>query len=240
MTNARLKRHLLALLLLPFFLTACIEGVNGPVVVEAGASVSDASTVNGSVHLEEGARANEASTVNGSIRLDEGARAGEVETVNGSVTLAQNAIAGSIETVNGEVTLGEGAAVSGDVAAVNGALHLAKGSVVNGALSNVNGDMELVSAKVGQGISTVDGDIAIRGDSVIDGGILVEKPDDGGIDLFGSDAVPRIVIGPGATVNGPLTFERPVELYISDRAEVSGTITGAQAIAFSGSTPPAS
>jgi len=41
-------------------------------------------------------------------------------------------------------------------------------------------------------------------------------------------------------VNGPLTFERPVKLYINDQAHVAGTITGATAVKFSGATPPAS
>jgi len=77
---------------------------------------------------------------------------------------------------------------------------------------------------------------------VVDGGIKVKKPNDNG--LFGihfsSDNIPRITIGAGATVNGPLTFERPVKLYISDQAHVAGPITGAEAVKFSGAAPPAS
>jgi len=49
--------------------------------------------------------------------------------------------------------------------------------------------------------------------------------------------VPRIVIGPGATVQGDLRFERTVQLYVSDKATI-GTVTGATAIAFSGDAPP--
>ena len=47
----------------------------------------------------------------------------------------------------------------------------------------------------------------------------------------------NIVIGPGATVNGELRFEREVNLYVSNRASV-GSVTGATAIPFSGDLPP--
>jgi hypothetical protein len=82
----------------------------------------------------------------------------------------------------------------------------------------------------------------ITGNAVVDGGIKVKKPEDNGVFgiHFGNDNIPRIVIGPGATVNGPLTFERQVQLYISDQAHVSGPITGAQAVKYSGATPPSS
>lgn len=56
---------------------------------------------------------------------------------------------------------------------------------------------------------------------------------------LGSDHVPRIVIGPGATVSGTLRFERPVKLYLSDSADV-GTIVGTTPIRFSGNEPPKS
>jgi len=97
-------------------------------------------------------------------------------------------------------------------------------------------------AHIGQGITTVNGDIDITGNAVVDGGIKVKKPSDNGVlgIHFGTDDIPRIVIGAGATVNGPLTFERPVKLYISDRAHVAGPITGAEAVKFSGNAPPAS
>jgi hypothetical protein len=49
--------------------------------------------------------------------------------------------------------------------------------------------------------------------------------------------VPRIVIGPGATIEGELRFERVVQLYVSDRATI-GPVVGATAIRFSGDAPP--
>jgi len=224
MQHARLCTYAITLLLLPLAIAACVNGVNGSVDVPAGSTVSDASTVNGSVSLEANAKADRATTVNGSIHLAGGAQAGSAKTVNGGITLAN------------------GARVSGNATTVNGALDLAAGSAVNGALTNVNGRIEIDGAHVGHGIVTVNGKIHITGNAVVDGGIKVEKSNGNG--FFGihfgssSNHMPRIVIDAGASVNGPLTFERPVNLYVSDQAKVAGPISGATAVKFSGDTPP--
>jgi hypothetical protein len=49
--------------------------------------------------------------------------------------------------------------------------------------------------------------------------------------------VPRVVIGPGSVVTGTLRFERPVKLYVSERATI-GNVVGATAVKFSGEHPP--
>ena len=228
MRHPRLCTYAIALLVLPLALAACVNGVNGSVDVPTGSSVTDASTVNGSVHLETRAKADTATSVNGSIDLAGGAQAG---TAN---------------TVNGDITLGKDAKVSGDASTVNGALSLAAGSAVDGALSNVNGRIEIDDAHIGHGIATVNGDIHIAGNAVVDGGITVGKANGSGkgnsffgfhFDINGH-RVPRIVIDAGATVNGPLTFERTVKLFISDQAKVAGPIHGANAMKFAGATPP--
>ncbi|MGH8110773.1 MAG: hypothetical protein ACREPL_02365 [Rhodanobacteraceae bacterium] len=193
------------------------------------------------MRVEANAKADQASTVNGSIHLAEGAQVGDASTVNGGVKLGERAHAKSISTVNGDVTLAKGATVSGDVSAVNGAFNLAPGSAVDGSLSNVSSRISVDGAHVGAGIATVAGDIEVTGDAVVDGGIKVRKPNGkGSINLFGGNHVPVITIGAGATVNGPLTFEREVTLYVSDDAHVAGPITGATAVKFSGNEPPAS
>lgn len=230
MRHARHCTYVIALLVLPLALAACVKGVNGSVDVPAGTTVSAATTVNGSVNLGANAKADKATTVNGSIHLADGAQAGAAHTVNGDITLESRA------------------KVSGNAATVNGALKLAPGSVVNGALTNVNDSIEIDGAHVGHGIDTVNGDIHITGNAVVDGGIKVDKAGDNGSgNTFfgihfgnGSKHVPRIVIDAGATVNGPLIFERPVKLYISDRAKVPGPISGATAVTFTGAAPPAS
>ena len=191
--------------------------------------------INGSIDVPAGKPPGAVATVNGSIHIDDDAAITSASTVNGGVKLGNRATASSLATVNGSVTLGRGAHVSGDVSSVNGALKLADGADITGALSNVNGEIALTGAHVGGGIKTVNGGMNIGGASRVEGGILVEKSTDGLMQIFHD--VPRIVIGPGATVQGDLRFERTVKLFVSDKATV-GTVTGTAPISFTGDAPP--
>ena len=191
--------------------------------------------INGSVDVAAGQAAEDATTVNGAIRLAEGATAKQASTVNGSITLGDHATADSAQTVNGSITLGENARISGSVTAVNGSITLHKGAEVAGKLENVNGRFTLEAAHVGGGIKTIGGSIDIGADSHVEGGISVEKTS--GFSISFSNNVPVIIIGPGATVQGPLKFEREVKLYVSDRATI-GEVTGATPVKFSGDKAP--
>ena len=211
-----------------------VSKVNGSVRVEAGQSAGDVSTVNGSVTIEEGATAEDVSTVNGSISIEGNATVQSIESVNGGISLGSGSKASRMETVNGTLRLAERAQVSGDVSAVNGSAKLAKGANIQGELSNVNGKMHIDAAHVGGGLKTVNGDIEVGPDSRIEGGILVEKPN---LNWFNRNRrVPRIVIGPGAVVEGRLRFEHEVQLLVSDRAKI-GAVEGAKAVTFSGDAP---
>ena len=194
-----------------------IDKVNGAVRVEAGQQAGDVSSVNGSVHVGERATVQKASTVNGSVELGERAQAAEVETVNGSATL------------------GAGAKVSGEVSTTNGAIRLGKGADVAGKVGNVNGRINLEGAHIGHGIETVNGSIYVGADSRIEGGILVDKPNNGWF-RWGSERKPVIVIGPHAVVQGTLEFRREVVLKVSDSAQI-GPVKGATVEKFSGATP---
>ncbi len=103
-------------------------------------------------------------------------------------------------------------------------------------MTNVSGKIALNGAHVAGGIVTVNADISVLGNSRVEGGITVKKPS--GLFFHVSDAVPQIIIGPGAIVQGNLRFEHKVALYVSDHATV-GPVIGATAIPFSGPTPPA-
>jgi len=193
----------------------------------------DSNRVNGSIHVSAGKPPVDVSTVNGSIHIDDNGTVASATTVNGGVRLGAHASATSVKTVNGSITLGAGAHVSGRVASVNGELTLADGAEVSGSLGNVNGKIDLTGAHVAGGIKTVDGNISIMGPSHVEGGILVERSS--GF-VFNSED-PLIIIGPGATVQGELRFERKVRLFVSDRATI-GTVTGATAVPFTGDNPP--
>jgi len=201
-----------------------------------GSSDGDESNkINGSIHVPAGKPPGAVATVNGSIHVDDNAAVTSATTVNGSVHLGDHATAASLNSVNGSIVLGTGAHVSGSASSVNGELALEDGAEILGSLSNVNGKISVTAAHVGGGIKTVNASMSITGASHVEGGILVEKPSSELLRLVRD--VPRIVIGPGATVQGELRFERTVQLFVSDKATI-GTVTGATPIPFSGETPP--
>jgi DUF4097 and DUF4098 domain-containing protein YvlB len=204
--------------------------INGSVTAGEGG----AQTVNGSIRVPDGEHTKTVTTVNGSIHISPNAVVEDAHTVNGSVAVGEHAGADSVETVNGGISLDPGAHVTRSVSTVNGALHLMDAEV-GGRLSNVNGTIDLKAAHVGGGIHTINGDIDVGSNSRVEGGILVEKP---APSLFNwGNRTPRVVIGPGAVVQGELRFERQVQLYVSDKATI-GTVTGASPIRFTGDRPP--
>jgi DUF4097 and DUF4098 domain-containing protein YvlB len=204
-------------------LSACGDSMGG----------DSANKVNGTVHIAAGKEAASAHTVNGSIHIDDNATVTSAGTVNGNVTLGAHATATSLSTVNGSVALADGAHATAGVESVNGDLSLNDGADVAGGVSNVNGKIKVTAAHVAGGIHTVSGNITIMGASHVEGGILVKKPSG---NLFASED-PTVVIGPGATVQGELRFERKVRLFVSDKATI-GTVTGATPVSFTGDTPP--
>ncbi|MDE2304704.1 MAG: hypothetical protein KGL34_04035 [Gammaproteobacteria bacterium] len=201
-----------------------------------GAGDSAASRINGSIHVSATAPAGSIATINGSIETDDGAVLAAARTVNGGITLGRNARAESLTTVNGPVRLAAGARVSGAVTVVKGRITLAAGAVVSGPVTNVSGAIELDSAEVSGRITTVDGDITVLGHSHVGGGLEVDRPN--GWFFHVSDAIPRIVIGPGAVVDGPLRFLHKVALFVSTQARI-GPVSGATPVPFTGEAPPA-
>ena len=209
--------------------------VLGTAAFAAGNDELDIDKVNGSIHVPDNATAGKLSTVNGGIRIGAGAHAKSAETVNGGIDVGGNATVDSLETVNGGLRVSAKVKVAKTVETVNGSITLDDGVDVAGKLSNVNGSIRLDNAHVGGGIETVSGDIEVGANSRVEGGILVEA--DHSWFRVGSSRLPRIVIGPHASVQGTLTFKRDVELYVSDSATI-GAVQGAKPVKFSGDTPP--
>jgi DUF4097 and DUF4098 domain-containing protein YvlB len=226
------KQLILPLLIIVAVATAgCGEGVNGDVT----ATESGASTVNGSITVPANLHSGKLDTVNGSIHIDDNAIVTTASTVNGSINLGAHATADSLSTVNGGITVNDGARVTHGLDTVNGGMQVKNGAEVGGRVRNVNGHIVLTGAQVGGGLQTVDGDIDVASGSHVEGGILVEKMS--GFNLSLTNRIPRVVIGPGSVVQGDLRFDRPVHLYVSDKATV-GAITGATPTPFSGDKPP--
>jgi hypothetical protein len=193
--------------------------------------------INGSIHVAAGAPGGEVSTVNGSIHADDNAQFSGGHTVNGNISLGDHATATSLTTVNGGISLGAGAHVSETVTTVNGTLALRPGAQVGGRLANVNGTIILADATVGGGITTVNGNIDIGANSHVQGGIIVHKPSTGFFHWWSDSDKPRVVVGPGAVIEGTMKFDRAVRLYVSDTATI-GQVTGATPGKFSGDHPP--
>lgn len=196
-----------------------IDKVNGRIVAEAGQRYGDLTTVNGSIELAAGARARDVETVNGSIRSGDGVATDDVSTVNGSIRLGDRAqVGGSVETVNGGIFIGRGGDIRGDV-------------------SSINGGIGLVDTDLGGSIRTVNGDITVGAGSHLRGGIKVAKPVTGWVPRVGKRAIPRVVIGPGAVVEGALVFEREVKLHVHASAR-TGAVQGATAQRYSTPVAP--
>lgn len=202
---------------LPAFAVEDISKVNGSVETTAGGSYGDLETVNGAVQVAENVQAQDASTVNGSIQVGSGARLQSLETVNGAIRLGRNVqVAGSIETVNGSVFVDQGGTIGGGIETVNGAIGL-------------------VRSEVTRGLETVNGDITVGIGSHVRGGITVERSH--GWFQGAPKRRPRVVIGPGAVVDGPLEFRRDVSLYVHKTAR-TGPVTGAEPVVFETETAP--
>lgn len=197
------------------------------------AVADDLMHVNGNVSVADGQHAGNVASVNGSVNVGANAVIGSAHTVNGAIRLGHDSQAGSAETVNGGIHIGQHSSVKGEVRAVNGELDLENGAIVDGSLVNVNGSIHLSGAHVGGRIKTVSGDIELGAGTEVDGDLIVERTSN----LQIITHMPRIVIGPGSVVKGVLHFERPVKLYVSDRAQI-GTIEGATPLRFSGDAPP--
>ena len=200
------------------FVTRCILttafAFAAVVLGDAAHATGDISKVNGSVKVEAGQQAGDVDTVNGSVTVGAHARAGRIETVNGSVKIEDTAVVISAATVNGSITVGAGAQVSESIEAVNGSLTLRKDARVAGGLENVNGAMLLEGARVDGGIDTVNGDIRLATGTILKGGIHVNEHKSSW--WRGKDSRnPRITVEQGATVEGPLHFEREVDLYVA-------------------------
>lgn len=205
--------------------------------VSVHASENEISKVNGSITVDAGEQYGDLDTVNGSIHIGSKARVGKAETVNGGIDAGADAQTGGLETVNGSIRLDDRVTTRGGVSTVNGSIFVNHHGNIGGDVETVNGGIGLVNTDVDGGIETVTGDVTVGIGSHVHGGLHYTKPSHSFIH-FGKPRVPRVIIGPNAQVDGPLTFEREVVLYVHATAK-TGAITGAKAIRFDTPTPPA-
>lgn len=194
----------------------------------------DISLVNGLIDIGADCRVDgEVGNVNGVIQVGNNSRVRDIDNVNGRISLGNGVeVDGDISSVNGRVDLGADARVSGDVESVNGLISAASGVVIGGQVSSVNGPIEMHGARAA-GLATNNSRIRLDAGTVIAGELTVRKSQ--GFN-FSASSPPKVVIGRNVTVEGPLNFEREVELYVHESASV-GEISGAQAVTYSGDEP---
>jgi DUF4097 and DUF4098 domain-containing protein YvlB len=194
----------------------------------------DVSVVNGSIDIGSNCTVSgEIATVNGSVEVGSDSVVGEISAVNGSIRIGEKvSVTGAIENVNGRVQLGAGSEVAGPISTVNGSIRLDRGGAAEGTVSTVNGAIRLSGAEVG-GVGTANGDIEVLDGSRVRGRIKVSKSQ--GVSFGDSDPV-RVVIGADSVVEGPLVFEREVELFVHESAEI-GDVEGAEPVIYSGDAP---
>ncbi len=240
--QSRLRSTLLAIALsLAVSGVALAEGsrneskVLGSITAEAGQTYGSLDSVNGGIAIRSGATVRSAETVNGGISIADGASVGNAETVNGGIRIGGKVKLGSAETVNGGISVEEDSEVSGGLETVNGAIRIGARSVVAGNAETVNGGLRLDGGTVKGRLLTVNGDVVL-GRGAKAGGIEVEEPNRGWFN-WGAEKMPRIVIGPEATVSGPMIFKREVSLFVHTSATI-GEVTGATPVRYEGETPP--
>lgn len=233
-----MNRSLLYVALFALSGAAALPGIAAARDVAGQTRGPDIDKVNSSITAEAGQVYGDLSTVNGSIKIDANARLKDAETVNGSIRAQDGIQARSLSTVNGSINVGERARIDGGIETVNGGVFVDRGSEVKRSIETVNGAIGIVDTDLGGGIETVNGDITVGMGSHVKGGVKVEKPNNnwGGFRM-GKQKIPRIVVGPYAVVDGPLVFEREVKLYVHSSARI-GTLRGATAVRFDGTTPP--
>lgn len=190
--------------------------INGDISIGSGAVVDgDMSTINGDVHAATGAHVGKLTTVNGDISVDHDAQTGELTNVNGGIRLGQHATAnGNVTSVNGDIQTGNGVHIQGDV-------------------TDVNGNIALCAVQAGGDLRFVNGTVLVKTGSAIKGSVIAKKPK-----FSSSDELhePVMIIGPHAIVDGPITFERPGKLYVSDSAVIHA-VDGVTPEKFSGTAP---
>lgn len=177
-------------------------------------------------------------SVDGGVHLAARAEAGKIRSVHGGVTLGEGATAKTIDTVDGPVALERGATCRHDLSAVDRRVSLAPGGHVGGNVRTLVAGLDGHDAEIAGAIHTVSGKILLHGTTHVGKGICLDKPrpsTDAQDEVW--KRLPRVVIGPGVVVDGPIVAARGGTLWVSRQARI-GAVEGIRTQWFDGATPP--
>lgn len=232
MRTSRALLYLALLVATPALAQQGISTISDDVQTQAGQAYGSLASVSGDIHVAAKAHAGSVHAVSGQINIDDGAQVGDIATTSGDIQVGNNVGTGAVKNVSGNIALGHDVVVDGGVTTVSGAIFVAHDSRIGGNIAAVSGDIGLVRTEVRGDITFVASNVTVGIGSHVTGRVHLKKP------TFGkTDQPPRVVIGPGAVVDGPLVFELPVTLYVHSTAR-TGPISGATPIAFSTPSSP--
>lgn len=232
-----MKKILVLILASTFSLSAC-GGFLGSknIADDTQAPNKDYDTVNGSIKVGHHANVGDLSTVNGSVKVAADSTVGDADTVNGSVVFAENVTAKSAETVNGSVKLGANCNISENVETVNGSVIANSGCEIGADFKTVNGKLKAINTQIDGDVKTVNGNIILLDGTVVSGDIVIKKNKS----FFNKSngKKPKVVFGKNVKVKGDLEFNRPVDLYVHDTADVDTDVENVEVHNFSGDDSP--
>lgn len=232
-----MNKILVLILASTFSLSACGGFLGSKNVADnTEAPNKDYDTVNGSIKVGHHANVGDLSTVNGSVKVASDSAVGDADTVNGSVVFAENVTAKSAETVNGSIKLGGNCKIIGNVETVNGSVTANTGCEIGGNFNTVNGKLKAIQTQIDGDVKMVNGSIILLDGTVVSGDIVIKKNKSFFNKSKGKN--PKVVIGKNVKIKGDLEFQRPVDLYVHDTADVDTDVENAEVHSFSGDDSP--
>ena len=124
--------------------------------------------------------------------------------------------------------------MQGSVSTVNGRVTLDQVAVTENAES-VNGGLELKNCRIGGNVEMVNGRSEVIDGTVVAGDVVIHKTK-GGWSWGSKPKPPVLVIGAGSEVRGRIVVENPdAKVFVHESARI-GTIEGAQATRYSGTS----
>ena len=190
-------------------LSGCVIHVDG----SGGWQGSGATSIFGDLEVGEGKTVKDVNSVNGDIALKNNVTANTVDTVNGDIRIGDNVSVGAFDTVNGDIQGGENLTVRNNISTVNGDIRFDKGTRIEGSLDTVNGDIKFNQTTLVEDINSVNGDIVLRNNSVVEGDIVFKRKKSKSY-----NPTPKLVIDESSTVNGAIIIYSDVDLKIANES----------------------
>jgi DUF4097 and DUF4098 domain-containing protein YvlB len=187
--------------------------------------VGSISRVMGGIQIDARDNAGDLSAVNGGIDIGRGANTGDIETVNGGIDISDEAVVDSASTVNGGIDVGNHVTVRGSLETVNGGIQINSGSTIQHSVETVNGRIRLSNTQVGEYVATVNGDLILRDESVVDGDLILGGRSSWFNRFFNwSSSKSDLIIDASSTVRGDIHLYEEYNLRIDDDTRVGEII----------------